>query len=42
LKDKASKYAFGGAIHTFLGRYEEADHRYGKALEFDFLQVHQV
>ena len=35
LKDKASKFAFGGAIHAFLGRYEEADHRYGKALEFD-------
>jgi tetratricopeptide (TPR) repeat protein len=35
LKDKASKYAFGGAIHAFLGRYEAADHRYGKALEFD-------
>jgi tetratricopeptide (TPR) repeat protein len=35
LKDKASKYAFGGAVHAFLGRYEEADHRYGKALEFD-------
>ena len=35
LKDKASKYAFGGAIHAFLRRYEEADQRYDKALEFD-------
>ena len=35
LKHKASKYAFGGAIHAFLGNYEKADHRYGKALEFD-------
>jgi len=35
LKDKASKYALGGAVHAFLARYEAADHRYGKALEFD-------
>ena len=35
LKDKASKYAFGGAVHAFMGSYEKADHRYGKALEFD-------
>ena len=35
LKDKASKYAFGGAVHAFMGDYEKADHRYGKALELD-------
>lgn len=29
LKDKASKYAFGGAVHAFMGDYEKTDHRYG-------------
>jgi tetratricopeptide (TPR) repeat protein len=35
LKSKASKYAFGGAVHALMGKYEYADIRYKKALEFD-------
>jgi tetratricopeptide (TPR) repeat protein len=35
LKNKASKYTFGGAFHAFIGRYEYADIRYKKALEYD-------
>lgn len=35
LKDKASKYAFGGEMHAFLGNDEKAMLRYCKVLEFD-------
>jgi tetratricopeptide (TPR) repeat protein len=35
LKDKASKYAFGGEVHAFLGNDETAMLRYRKVLELD-------
>jgi hypothetical protein len=35
LRNKASKYTFGGAFHAFIGRFERADIRYKKALEYD-------
>lgn len=31
LKDKASRYALGGAVHALMGRYEYADIPYKKA-----------
>jgi tetratricopeptide (TPR) repeat protein len=35
LRNKASKYAFGGAVHALMGNDQYADIRYKKALEFD-------
>ena len=35
LRGKASKYAFGGAVHALMGNDQYADIRYKKVLEFD-------
>jgi tetratricopeptide (TPR) repeat protein len=35
LRNKASKYTFGGAFHAFIGRFERADIRYKTAMEYD-------
>jgi tetratricopeptide (TPR) repeat protein len=35
LRNKASKYNFGGAFHAFIGRFERADIRYKTAMEYD-------